>query len=386
MKKTKNDIEQVATVEHEKNNSVIENYMTVLKKHLNTIPTEVNNIIQNLITMKQNLQLPKNKRQGATKRNVNKLQKDLMEELKKHHLSMEVEIQEKTEVDNGYLYKSKKEYHILAIPRGWFDLKNKKTTNKLLEDNMLELDNRKLYCSPRIFEKNNIPLVDFNGNIIAEGTENVLVMICPIKELRILHAIYQHNLEKLAEGNCSDLILIQNVQEKEFETIEQYIHYLHVNCKLDRSMKKGEEIEILKHHSVDINKVSEEYPNVKADELYTFFSGETLSSQVRDKIFREITSDEFLHQNKEIASEFINMIYQNPNIPGLTPYIIEACNKFMKKDILSNKTHAEKLQELQTIVSQAVEAGFFQNMTPNTDEKKNKVNEIFNILKTASKR
>lgn len=153
---------------------------------------------------------------------------------------------------------------------------------ELLNDELLE--NNPLYVVPaQFFYNNNIELKDLNGNIISKGTENVYVPTNNPNTYWIPQAYHNANIEAIIKGE--PLKTIENVQIREFESVQEYGQYEGVNNVLSRGLNGTEKagIATLATQNEFLKRVFEESQSRKMPISTTtkyFNEGRTIKMQV----------------------------------------------------------------------------------------------------------
>lgn len=227
------------------NNSLVNNNKTV-NNNTNNIKIEntMIQLIEKLKVSKSELAQSQDKPTNVLKAmetNIRKEEQELEKALREvQSPTMPVVFwEEKSSEENTIMYAKNKQEIIIATTIYSMGV-TKVTIEKgkdLLNDEHLE--NNPLYVVPaKLFFENDVELRDLNGYVIPKGTGNVYVPTNNSNAYWLPQAYHNANIEAIIKEE--PLKTIENVQIREFESIQEYGRYEGVNNVLSRGLNGTE--------------------------------------------------------------------------------------------------------------------------------------------------
>ncbi len=184
-----------------------------------------------------------------------------------------------------------------------------------------------------LFYDANITLKDLNGNIVKKGTPNVYVPVDSANGYWQWATYHEYNLNAIVKEEKQ--LVIENVQVKRFDSLQEFAQYRGVNNVLSRGfngLEKAGNAALATQHEF-YTKVFQKAVELKANisvvtKYYNF--GKTIKPKVWNSAVLGIVEENFIEYDLEIGDEIIETL-QNMDFTEKTiknRYLIDAITRF----------------------------------------------------------
>lgn len=184
-----------------------------------------------------------------------------------------------------------------------------------------------------LFYDADITLKDLNGNIVKKGTPNVYVPVDSANGYWQWATYHEYNLNAIVKEEKQ--LVIENVQVKRFDSLQEFAQYRGVNNVLSRGfngLEKAGNAALATQHEF-FNKVFQKAVELKANisvvtKYYNF--GKTIKPKVWNSAVLGIVEENFIEYDLEIGDEIIETL-QNMDFTEKTiknRYLIDAITRF----------------------------------------------------------
>lgn len=184
-----------------------------------------------------------------------------------------------------------------------------------------------------LFYDADITLKDLNGNIVKKGTHNVYVPVDSANGYWQWATYHEYNLNAIVKEEKQ--LVIENVQIKRFDSLQEFAQYRGVNNVLSRGfngLEKAGNAALATQHEF-YTKVFQKAVELKANisvvtKYYNF--GKTIKPKVWNSAVLGIVEENFIEYDLEIGDEIIETL-QNMDFTEKTiknRYLIDAITRF----------------------------------------------------------
>lgn len=184
-----------------------------------------------------------------------------------------------------------------------------------------------------LFYDADITLKDLNGNIVKKGTPNVYVPVDSVNGYWQWATYHEYNLNAIVKEEKQ--LVIENVQVKRFDSLQEFAQYRGVNNVLSRGfngLEKAGNAALATQHEF-YTKVFQKAVELKANisvvtKYYNF--GKTIKPKVWNSAVLGIVEENFIEYDLEIGDEIIETL-QNMDFTEKTiknRYLIDAITRF----------------------------------------------------------
>lgn len=184
-----------------------------------------------------------------------------------------------------------------------------------------------------LFYDADITLKDLNGNIVKKGTPNVYVPVDSANGYWQWATYHEYNLNAIVKEEKQ--LVIENVQIKRFDSLQEFAQYRGVNNVLSRGfngLEKAGNAALATQHEF-YTKVFQKAVELKANisvvtKYYNF--GKTIKPKVWNSAVLGIVEENFIEYDLEIGDEIIETL-QNMDFTDKTiknRYLIDAMTRF----------------------------------------------------------
>lgn len=184
-----------------------------------------------------------------------------------------------------------------------------------------------------LFYDADITLKDLNGNIVKKGTPNVYVPVDSANGYWQWATYHEYNLNAIVKEEQQ--LVIENVQVKRFDSLQEFAQYRGVNNVLSRGfngLEKAGNAALATQHEF-YTKVFQKAVELKANisvvtKYYNF--GKTIKPKVWNSAVLGIVEENFIEYDLEIGDEIIETL-QNMDFTEKTiknRYLIDAITRF----------------------------------------------------------
>lgn len=184
-----------------------------------------------------------------------------------------------------------------------------------------------------LFYDADITLKDLNGNIVKKGTPNVYVPVDSANGYWQWATYYEYNLNAIVKEEKQ--LVIENVQVKRFDSLQEFAQYRGVNNVLSRGfngLEKAGNAALATQHEF-YTKVFQKAVELKANisvvtKYYNF--GKTIKPKVWNSAVLGIVEENFIEYDLEIGDEIVETL-QNMDFTEKTiknRYLIDAITRF----------------------------------------------------------
>lgn len=184
-----------------------------------------------------------------------------------------------------------------------------------------------------LFYDADITLKDLNGNIVEKGTPNVYVPVDSANGYWQWTTYHEYNLNAIVKEEKQ--LVIENVQVKRFDSLQEFAQYRGVNNVLSRGfngLEKAGNAALATQHEF-YTKVFQKAVELKANisvvtKYYNF--GKTIKPKVWNSAVLGIVEENFIEYDLEIGDEIIETL-QNMDFTEKTiknRYLIDAITRF----------------------------------------------------------
>lgn len=184
-----------------------------------------------------------------------------------------------------------------------------------------------------LFYDADITLKDLNGNIVKKGTPNVYVPVDSANGYWQWATYHEYNLNAIVKEEKQ--LVIENVQVKRFDSLQEFAQYRGVNNVLSRGfngLEKAGNAALATQHEF-YTKVFQKAVELKANisvvtKYYNF--GKTIKPKVWNSAVLGIVEENFIEYDLEIGDEIIETL-QNMDFTEKTiknRYLIDAITRF----------------------------------------------------------
>lgn len=184
-----------------------------------------------------------------------------------------------------------------------------------------------------LFYDADITLKDLNGNIVEKGTPNVYVPVDSANGYWRWATYHEYNLNAIVKEEKQ--LVIENVQVKRFDSLQEFAQYRGVNNVLSRGfngLEKAGNAALATQHEF-YTKVFQKAVELKANisvvtKYYNF--GKTIKPKVWNSAVLGIVEENFIEYDLEIGDEIIETL-QNMDFTEKTiknRYLIDAITRF----------------------------------------------------------
>ncbi len=184
-----------------------------------------------------------------------------------------------------------------------------------------------------LFYDADITLKDLNGNIVEKGTPNVYVPVDSANGYWQWATYHEYNLNAIVKEEKQ--LVIENVQVKRFDSLQEFAQYRGVNNVLSRGfngLEKAGNAALATQHEF-YTKVFQKAVELKANisvvtKYYNF--GKTIKPKVWNSAVLGIVEENFIEYDLEIGDEIIETL-QNMDFTEKTiknRYLIDAITRF----------------------------------------------------------
>lgn len=184
-----------------------------------------------------------------------------------------------------------------------------------------------------LFYDADITLKDLNGNIVKKGTPNVYVPVDSANGYWQWATYHEYNLNAIVKEEKQ--LVIENVQVKRFDSLQEFAQYRGVNNVLSRGfngLEKAGNAALATQHEL-FNKVFQKAVELKANisvvtKYYNF--GKTIKPKVWNSAILGIVEENFIEYDLEIGDEIVETL-QNMDFTDKTiknRYLIDAITRF----------------------------------------------------------
>lgn len=184
-----------------------------------------------------------------------------------------------------------------------------------------------------LFYDADITLKDLNGNIVEKGTPNVYVPVDSANGYWQWATYHEYNLNAIVKEEKQ--LVIENVQVKRFDSLQEFAQYRGVNNVLSRGfngLEKAGNAALATQHEL-FNKVFQKAVELKANisvvtKYYNF--GKTIKPKVWNSAILGIVEENFIEYDLEIGDEIVETL-QNMDFTDKTiknRYLIDAITRF----------------------------------------------------------
>ncbi len=184
-----------------------------------------------------------------------------------------------------------------------------------------------------LFYDADITLKDLNGNIVKKGTPNVYVPVDSANGYWQWATYHEYNLNAIVKEEKQ--LVIENVQIKRFDSLQEFAQYRGVNNVLSRGfngLEKAGNAALATQHEF-YTKVFQKAVELKANisvvtKYYNF--GKTIKPKVWNSAVLGIVEENFIEYDLEIGDEIIETL-QNMDFTDKTiknRYLIDAITRF----------------------------------------------------------
>ena len=184
-----------------------------------------------------------------------------------------------------------------------------------------------------LFYDANITLKDLNGNIVKKGTPNVYVPVDSANGYWQWATYHEYNLNAIVKEEKQ--LVIENVQVKRFDSLQEFAQYRGVNNVLSRGfngLEKAGNAALATQHEF-YTKVFQKAVELKANisvvtKYYNF--GKTIKPKVWNSAVLGIVEENFIEYDLEIGDEIVETL-QNMDFTEKTiknRYLIDAITRF----------------------------------------------------------
>lgn len=184
-----------------------------------------------------------------------------------------------------------------------------------------------------LFYDADITLKDLNGNIVKKGTPNVYVPVDSANGYWQWATYHEYNLNAIVKEEKQ--LVIENVQVKRFDSLQEFAQYRGVNNVLSRGfngLEKAGNAALATQHEF-YTKVFQKAVELKANisvvtKYYNF--GKTIKPKVWNSAVLGIVEENFIEYDLEIGDEIIETL-QNMDFTDKTiknRYLIDAITRF----------------------------------------------------------
>lgn len=184
-----------------------------------------------------------------------------------------------------------------------------------------------------LFYDADITLKDLNGNIVKKGTPNVYVPVDSANGYWQWATYHEYNLNAIVKEEKQ--LVIENVQVKRFDSLQEFAQYRGVNNVLSRGFngleKAGNAALATQHefYTKVLQKAVELKANISVVTKYYNF-GKTIKPKVWNSAVLGIVEENFIEYDLEIGDEIIETL-QNMDFTEKTiknRYLIDAITRF----------------------------------------------------------
>ena len=184
-----------------------------------------------------------------------------------------------------------------------------------------------------LFYDADITLKDLNGNIVKKGTPNVYVPVDSANGYWQWATYHEYNLNAIVKEEKQ--LVIENVQVKRFDSLQEFAQYRGVNNVLSRGfngLEKAGNAALATQHEF-YTKVFQKAVELKANisvvtKYYNF--GKTIKPKVWNSAVLGIVEENFIEYDLEIGDEIVetlqNMDFSDKTIKNR--YLIDAITRF----------------------------------------------------------
>ena len=184
-----------------------------------------------------------------------------------------------------------------------------------------------------LFYDADITLKDLNGNIVEKGTPNVYVPVDSANGYWQWATYHEYNLNAIVKEEKQ--LVIENVQVKRFDSLQEFAQYRGVNNVLSRGfngLEKAGNAALATQHEF-YTKVFQKAVELKANisvvtKYYNF--GKTIKPKVWNSAVLGIVEENFIEYDLEIGDEIVETL-QNMDFTDKTiknRYLIDAITRF----------------------------------------------------------
>lgn len=184
-----------------------------------------------------------------------------------------------------------------------------------------------------LFYDADITLKDLNGNIVKKGTPNVYVPVDSANGYWQWATYHEYNLNAIVKDEKQ--LVIENVQVKRFDSLQEFAQYRGVNNVLSRGfngLEKAGNAALATQHEF-YTKVFQKAVELKANisvvtKYYNF--GKTIKPKVWNSAVLGIVEENFIEYDLEIGDEIVETL-QNMDFTEKTiknRYLIDAITRF----------------------------------------------------------
>ena len=184
-----------------------------------------------------------------------------------------------------------------------------------------------------LFYDADITLKDLNGNIVEKGTPNVYVPVDSANGYWQWATYHEYNLNAIVKEEQQ--LVIENVQVKRFDSLQEFAQYRGVNNVLSRGfngLEKAGNAALATQHEF-YTKVFQKAVELKANisvvtKYYNF--GKTIKPKVWNSAVLGIVEENFIEYDLEIGDEIVETL-QNMDFTDKTiknRYLIDAITRF----------------------------------------------------------
>lgn len=184
-----------------------------------------------------------------------------------------------------------------------------------------------------LFYDADITLKDLNGNIVKKGTPNVYVPVDSANGYWQWATYHEYNLNAIVKEEQQ--LVIENVQVKRFDSLQEFAQYRGVNNVLSRGfngLEKAGNAALATQHEF-YTKVFQKAVELKANisvvtKYYNF--GKTIKPKVWNSAVLGIVEENFIEYDLEIGDEIVETL-QNMDFTDKTiknRYLIDAITRF----------------------------------------------------------
>lgn len=184
-----------------------------------------------------------------------------------------------------------------------------------------------------LFYDADITLKDLNGNIVKKGTPNVYVPVDSANGYWQWATYHEYNLNAIVKEEKQ--LVIENVQVKRFDSLQEFAQYRGVNNVLSRGfngLEKAGNAALATQHEF-YTKVFQKAVELKANisvvtKYYNF--GKTIKPKVWNSAVLGIVEENFIEYDLEIGDEIVETL-QNMDFTDKTiknRYLIDAITRF----------------------------------------------------------
>lgn len=184
-----------------------------------------------------------------------------------------------------------------------------------------------------LFYDADITLKDLNGNIVKKGTPNVYVPVDSANGYWRWATYHEYNLNAIVKEEKQ--LVIENVQVKRFDSLQEFAQYRGVNNVLSRGfngLEKAGNAALATQHEF-YTKVFQKAVELKANisvvtKYYNF--GKTIKPKVWNSAVLGIVEENFIEYDLEIGDEIVETL-QNMDFTDKTiknRYLIDAITRF----------------------------------------------------------